>query len=215
MTDNPSRPTDLLNARGLAAKREYVRGLEQRRDPEALSLLVECLCDESWYLRDLASQVFMRVGSDAFPVLLPLLDQGLWFTRTSTAIILGRLGCREAVPGFLRLTSDGNRAVIDTARDAIVAVGLAGGAPAIAWSLHRVAPDVRTRELDALATRDRDVAARVQELLRDSERMGVEDPRRLKDDPPAVRRDERAAPEVESAPGPPTPQPRGGDGPAR
>src|SRR5438067_1782989 len=70
MTDSPpSRPTDLLNSRGLAAKREYVRGLEQRRDPESLSLLVECLCDESWYLRDLAAQVFVRMGAGAEPVL--------------------------------------------------------------------------------------------------------------------------------------------------
>ena len=40
-----TKPLDALNSRGLAGKREYVRGLEQRRDDEALSLLVECLCD--------------------------------------------------------------------------------------------------------------------------------------------------------------------------
>ena len=33
---------DALTTRSLSAKREYVRGLEQRRDPEAISLLVEC-----------------------------------------------------------------------------------------------------------------------------------------------------------------------------
>ena len=88
----PARTYDALNTRSLAAKREYVRGLEQRRDTEAMSLLVECLCDESWYLRQLAEQAFLNVGSEGAPLLLPLLEQGLWFTRTSAAGILGKLG---------------------------------------------------------------------------------------------------------------------------
>jgi len=67
-----SRPLDVLNARGLTAKREYVRGLEQRRDPEAISLLVECLCDESWYLRELAESALLRLGERAGETLLPL-----------------------------------------------------------------------------------------------------------------------------------------------
>ena len=58
----PVGPLEALNARGLTAKREYVRGLEQRKDAEAFSLLVECLCDESWFLRDLAEQAFVRLG---------------------------------------------------------------------------------------------------------------------------------------------------------
>ena len=41
-----SRVSDAMSSRGLAGKRDYVRSLEQRRDDEALSLLVECLCDE-------------------------------------------------------------------------------------------------------------------------------------------------------------------------
>ena len=51
---HPPNPLEALNARGLTAKREYVRGLEQRHDPQALSLLTECLCDESSFLRELA-----------------------------------------------------------------------------------------------------------------------------------------------------------------
>src|SRR5262249_50378959 len=112
-----SKAVDAMNPRGLAAKREYVRGLERRRDPEAMSLLVECLCDESAYLRDLSEQVFMRMGDEAGPVLLPLLEQGLWFTRTSAAGILGRLGYRAAVPALLRLADDKNHTVAEAACD--------------------------------------------------------------------------------------------------
>src|SRR5262249_55056050 len=72
-----SKPIDALNSRGLTGKREYVRGLEQRADAEALSLLIECLCDESWYLRDQAEQALLRLGPDTAGVLLPMLEQGL------------------------------------------------------------------------------------------------------------------------------------------
>lgn len=79
----PGRTFDAMSARGLAGKRDYVRSLEQRRDEEAMSLLVECLCDESWYLRELAETALLRLGDHAGETLLPLLEQGLWFSRVS------------------------------------------------------------------------------------------------------------------------------------
>jgi HEAT repeat protein len=119
-----SKPIDALNSRGLTGKREYVRGLEQRADAEALSLLIECLCDESWYLRDQAEQALLRIGPDiAAGVLLPMLEQGLWFTRTSAARVLGRFGHRPAVPGLLRLAEDANETVAIAARDSMVMIG--------------------------------------------------------------------------------------------
>src|SRR5881397_1789409 len=132
----PPKPFDALNSRGLAGKREYVRGLEQRRDEEALSLLVECLCDESWYLRDLAESSLLRSGAGATPVLLPLLEQGLWFTRASAARVLGQFGVREAVPGLMRLAEDANETVAHAALDALVRIGRGGGAMSLARSLH-------------------------------------------------------------------------------
>ena len=139
------RTLDAMNARGLAGKRDYVRSLEQRRDEEAMSLLVECLCDESWYLRQLAEEAFLHLGDEGAPVLLPLLEQGLWFTRASAAGVLGKLGYPPAVPGLLRLSEDKNRSVAEAAREALLAVGRSSGAVRIAHVLHRTAPDVRRR----------------------------------------------------------------------
>ncbi|HVP14837.1 MAG TPA: hypothetical protein VMS88_04795 [Terriglobales bacterium] len=185
-----ARTYDALNARSLAAKREYVRGLEQRRDPEAISLLVECLCDESWYLRQLAEQAFLHLGADGAKLLLPLLDQGLWFTRSSAAGILGRLGYAPAVPGLLRLAEDANHTVAEGALHALVDIGRASGAVRIAHVLHRTAPDVRRRRLEEIAARDRALADRVERLMRNDEIMSVEDADQLTDDHPVVRASE-------------------------
>ncbi len=209
---SPGKTYDPLNTRSLAAKREYVRGLEQRRDTEAMSLLVECLCDESWYLRQLAEQAFLNVGSEGAPMLLPLLEEGLWFTRTSAAGILGKLGYPPAVPGLLRLTEDKNRTVAEAACEALLAVGRSSGAVRIAHVLHRVPPDARRRRLDDLTARDAALAERIQRLMTNDELMAVEDAELLTDDHPLVRASEEgfewelltspSVPKVPAGPGP-------------
>jgi hypothetical protein len=197
-----NRPLDVLNSRGLTAKREYVRGLEQRRDPEAISLLVECLCDESWFLRDLAEETFLRMGEDHAGVLLPLLEQGLWFTRTSAAKVLGRMGYRPAVPGLMRLCEDANETVAIAAREAVVVMGHQRGAARIAHALHRMPPDLRRKRVDEIVRRDRPLAERLERMMRNEELMTVEQPDALSDDSDLVRAGEEGF-EWEVLTGPP------------
>lgn len=180
------KPFDALNSRGLTGKREYVRSLEQRSDAEALSLLVECLSDESWFLRDLAEEALLRLGERGAPVLVPLLDQGLWFTRASAARVLGRSLHRPAVGPLLRLTEDANALAADAARNALIEVGRGGGAVSIARALHRLSPEVRRRRHQELTARDRHLGERIENLLRQDELMSVDD-EGLNDDSPIVR----------------------------
>ena len=199
------RPLDVLNARGLTAKREYVRGLEQRHDDEALSLLVECLCDESWYLRDLAEQAFLRLGEEGARVLLPLLDEGLWFTRSSSARVVGRMGYRPAVPRLLRMARDSNATVAQSAREALVEIARRGGASRVAHEIHALDPEWRRRHVADLQGIDRAVADRIESLMRSEELMSVEDPDDLRDDHPAVRASEEGV-SWEILTGPPVPR---------
>lgn len=196
------KPFDALNSRGLTGKREYVRSLEQRADREALSLLIECLCDESWYLRDQAEQALLRIGPDAADVLLPLLEQGLWFTRTSAARVLGRFGHRPAVPGLLRLAEDANETVAVAARDALVAIGRAGGSIRLAQALHGLPPDSRRRRFDEIAAEDRHLGERVARMMRNEELMSAEGGDALSDESPMVRASEEGF-EWEILTGPP------------
>jgi len=197
-----SKPIDALNSRGLTGKREYVRGLEQRADPEALSLLIECLCDESWYLRDQAEAALTRIGPSVASILLPLLEQGLWFTRTSAARVLGRFGHRQAVPGLLRLAEDANETVAIAARDALVAIGRSGGAISIALALHGLPPDIRPRRVAELAAVDGHLGERLARMMRNDELMSSEGADALSDESAAVRATEEG-PAWEILPGPP------------
>ena len=178
---HPPNPLEALNARGLTAKREYVRGLEQRHDPQALSLLTECLCDESSFLRELAEQTFFRLGEAHAGALVPLLGGGLWYTRLSAARLLGRIAYRPAVPALLELCGDGSETVALAARDAIVAVARQRGAARIAHALHRLTRERRTQRLAEIAERDRTLAKNLERLMADVDLMAADHPDQLVD----------------------------------
>jgi HEAT repeat protein len=213
MTDEKygqGKSMDALNSRGLATKREYVHELVAKGDPQSLLLLVECLCDESSYLRGQAEEAFLALGESGAHFLVPLLDQGLWYTRTSAARVLGRLGYRAAVSPLFRLTEDGNESVADAARDALVAIGGQRGAIRLAHALHRMPPDLRRRRLDEIVDRDRVLSDRIERMMRNDELMSEDDEPTLSDDSPAVRASEEGV-EWEVLTGPPSPKQRAGE----
>lgn len=189
MSDDRSagRIPEAMSMRGLAGKRDYVRSLETRRDEEALSLLVECLCDESWYLRELAEAALLRMSAERVgPVLLPLLDQGLWFSRSSTARVLGRLGYGPAAAGIVALTADPVATVRDEAYSSLVTLAGHGTRARLAWALRRLPVERRRERLARIAAIDRALADRLARMAERPE-TDVESPEGLRDDAPWVR----------------------------
>jgi HEAT repeat protein len=205
-----NRTFDAMSTRGLAAKRELVRELEQRGDADAITQLVTCMNDESWYMRELAEEAFLRLGAAGARAIVPLLRQGLWFTRVSAARTLGRAGFGDAVPELFELTEDANTTVAAAARDALVEIGRRRGAVRIAHALHRMPPDLRRRRLDEIGQRDAALADRVDRLMRSDDLMTVSDVAALDDDSAAVRSEDTGV-EWEVLTGPPPPPERSGD----
>jgi HEAT repeat protein len=209
------RISDATSSRGLAGKRDYVRSLEQRRDEAALGLLVECLCDESGYLRELAESALLRIGERSGPELLPLLGQGLWFSRSSAARVLGSMGYGPAAGPLLRLTGDSVETVVREAYVALSALGQRGGSTRVAWELHKLPPAQRDQRLARLTLTDRGYAERLQRLLTLEDLMAQSDPESLRDDSPRVRASEAgigrdlpaARPGMPAPPGASTPTP--------
>ena len=179
--------SDVLNARGLAGKRDYVRSLESRRDEEALTLLVGCLSEESGYLRELAEAALEKLGERSGPALLPLLDHGLWFSRVSAARVLGRTGYAEAAGPLVRLARDRVETVAREAYHALAGLAEGGATVRVAWELHRLPPEQRPGWLSRLHALDRTFAERLERLLRAGSIMALADPAALRDDAPAVR----------------------------
>jgi HEAT repeat protein len=208
----PSKTFDAMNTRGLSAKREQVRELELRADDDAIQRLLDCLRDESWFLRDLAEQALTRLGRRGADALVPLLRQGLWYTRAGASRILGRIGYGDAVPSLFELTQDSNHSVGSAALDALLEIGRQRGAIRLAHALHRMPPDARQQRMDEIQARDALLGERLRRLMRSDELMSVDDVRALDDDSAAVRASEEGVVwEVLTGP-PPRPPVDGGDG---
>jgi len=201
----PLRSFDAFSPRGLAGKREYVQGLEARGDREAAALLVECLSDESGYLRDLAEAALVRLRAAAAPV-LPMLASGLWYTRVSAARTLGRLGAREAIAPLLDLLADTNQSVRRAGAEALHAI--AGGEDAlfVARVVFRRPETDRLRLVREIAGGAREIEARLADLLRHDDAMRAEEHELLSHDADVVSASgDGVAWEVLTGPG------RGGD----
>jgi HEAT repeat protein len=177
------RALEAMQVRSLEGKKEYVASLEARGDEQALSLLVECLCDESGFLRDLAERALIRLGPGAVDVLLPHLTQGLWFTRTSVARVLGEIGAREALPGLVEMAGDANRAVAESACSAMIRVALAGHVVSVARALHRAPSGVAEEILAGAESAQAGLAAQLQRVLSDRELMTAREDELLSETP--------------------------------
>jgi len=182
----PLRSFDAFSPRGLLGKREYVQGLEQRGDAEARALLVACLSDESGYLRDLAEAALVRLSAEPLPV-LPMLSSGLWYTRVSAARTLGRLGARGAAGPLAALLDDPNQSVRKAGAEALARLARGEGALAVARALWRRGEADRPRTVREVAAGDRELEARLNELLRHDEVMGAADEELLSHDTEVVR----------------------------
>ena len=166
------RPSDALSPRGLAGKREYVQELEKRADEGATRLLVECLADESGYLRDLAAAALVRLASPAAPI-LPLLHSGLWYTRTSAVRARGRLGASEAARPLATLLSDQNHGVRLDVIEALIAIARSGHEVHVARALWARSDAERAWAVRDVRVRDARVASRIEELFRDKDLMSA------------------------------------------
>ena len=175
------RSLDALSPRGLAGKREYVIALEAKADPSAMQSLVDCLEDESGYMRDQAENALVRLGAPADPI-LPLLSHGLWYTRVSAARTLGRLRARVGVERLVELLADTNHSAALEGARALARIAQDGGAVAIARSLYRKAEPERTAARAHLRAVDRDTARTIEDLWLRREVMQAKDDEILSED---------------------------------
>ena len=68
---NGARILERLRLKNLAGKKNLIEDLKKRKSQRSVSLLVEMLQDESWYLREQAVQALSDAGDEA--ELLPAL----------------------------------------------------------------------------------------------------------------------------------------------
>lgn len=97
--------------RTLEGKIELIAQLRSERPEKSVPLLLELLCDQSWHVRERATEALAERGEDVIGPLSNLLVEGLWYSRACAATALGQIGAPESLPTLVGRLDDENATV--------------------------------------------------------------------------------------------------------
>jgi HEAT repeat protein len=156
------RTLESLRRKNLEGKRTFIEELKKQKTPKSISLLLEILCDESWYLRELSIGALVDSGSMSLEPLRGVFASGLWYTRAAAARALGLLGDEPSADGILSLLDESNRTVRQAAVEAVQSLARTAGPGSLCRSLAKTGVDRRQSRLHALRLADPDLADRLE-----------------------------------------------------
>jgi hypothetical protein len=151
-----------------------LRELPDQPSTEEIQLLVAALGTERWSLRERIADRVAKAGPRVVPLLLDMLETGLWFSRAATLKALGRVADPRALLPTLEACWDKNQTVSEEALRALVGYCRRGYALAVAKILHSRGPVTRSDLLDRLAPVDPESARKLERLWGEKEIMGAE-----------------------------------------
>jgi HEAT repeat protein len=162
-----------LRLKDLEGRKALIAELRRRKGERSVSLLLEILCDESWYLRELAVEALGEMGDMAVGPLLSLLSSGLWYSKSAAARTLGRIGDPRALRPLVGLLDDANQTVAAGAAEGLLSLSARGLALAVARALYARGPEFRERALTLVRRTHPDDARRLATLLGDDAWMNA------------------------------------------
>jgi HEAT repeat protein len=154
--------------------RQYIDQLREQPAVEAIPRLVEVLADESWFLRERASEALAAFGTQAAPAAEGLLHSGLWYSRAAALRVLGTVAAPATLLSVLAFLGDPNKSIAEEAARALVGFCRAGRAVAVAKVLHGRGIHAREGALAVVRRIDPEAAARLLRLIQASRLMGPE-----------------------------------------
>ena len=163
-----------LRHRDAEEKLGWITQLAQNPTEESIEVLLDVLQQESWFLRDQAARVLATMGESVLEPLVQYLGSGLWYTRASAVLALGRMGNPRAAAPLVEMLKDPNRTVRDAVWDALLLLCRNELATQELAQAFETLPERAKRfALDGLVERDPEVAGRV--LLHMEDRAGEAD----------------------------------------
>jgi hypothetical protein len=155
------RILERLRLKNLAGKKNLIEDLKKRKSQRSISLLVEVLQDESWFLREQAVQALAEAGPEAAAPVLELVRGGLWYSRAAAARVLGKMGESDAVDPLIDCLMDSNRTLQGAAATALVEIVRKSSAERLVASLHVRSTDEKDKVISCLRLLDSELAADV------------------------------------------------------
>lgn len=156
-----ARILDRLRLKSLDEKKNLIEDLKKRKGQRSISLLVEILQEESWFLREQAVRALAEAGSEASGPVQKLLKDGLWYSRAAAAKALGKMGDPGAVDLLIDCLTDSNKTVQGAAASALVEIVRKTSIEKLASPLGSRSTDTRDKAISCLKLLDPGLAAEV------------------------------------------------------
>jgi len=163
-----------LRIKNLSGKRHLIEDLKKRKNPRTVSLLVEMLQDESWYLREQAVLALSDAGEEAREAVVKVLEKGLWYARAAAAKVLGRVGGPAEMDVLIDCLLDSNMTVQGAAAAALVDIARNSSAAELASALSSKPHDVKQKAISCIRLLDKELA----DTIVDSWEREIAKPRR-------------------------------------
>lgn len=158
----------------LEEARLYIDRMRGRPGGEAVPKLIELLGDESWYLRERATEALAGFGIEAVPMVEEQLTSGLWYTRAAAMNALGQIAAPRSLCLIMDFLEDENHTITEAVARAILDYCRRDRALAVAKILHGRGSTIREKALRMLTRLDPDGGARLRRLVEASDFMGPE-----------------------------------------
>ncbi|MEO0190540.1 MAG: HEAT repeat domain-containing protein [candidate division WOR-3 bacterium] len=110
----------ILKEGDINKKLKIFNKLDDLSEADKIKILLKILEDNSWYLREQATQELAKFGSRLVPRLKKLCNKGFWYTRAAACRTLGEIGDLEGLSTIITLLlNDTNPTVIKEIKLAI------------------------------------------------------------------------------------------------
>jgi HEAT repeat protein len=137
MSRRPLPLTGDLRLRTLEGKLQLLEEIDRKDPDQAVPLLLEFLCDQSWHIRDRAVDTLVARGGAVLDPLIAMMSSGLWFTRACVAQALGRIGDPRALDVLVAHYNEENATARKAVASALAALVAQHGAEPVEAAFAR------------------------------------------------------------------------------
>ncbi len=93
----------ILKEGDINKKLKIFNKIDDLAESDKIKILLKILEDNSWYLREQATQELAKFGSKLVPRLKKLCNKGFWYTRAAACRTLGEIGDLEGLSTIITL----------------------------------------------------------------------------------------------------------------
>lgn len=110
---------EIFKGKDIKKKLSVLEEVAKMENAFSINLLLTCLNDTSWHLRNKAAILLGRIGEKVYDRVIDVLEKGVWYAKAGAALALGEMKKLDAIRYLVKYMEDKNETVKKSVEDAI------------------------------------------------------------------------------------------------